>query len=435
MRYIVLILLTFSVFAQKSLTVVAVGEADVVKDKILIEKAFFENIDPKTQASLERDLNVVRNDLRFYPNYFDVTKRSISKNSFDVVDYDGYSAKGINFLVRVQLVKNDSENLLSYTVYNIAAKDKIYDDSLAYTEKREQMHEISFNVFKNIVGKEPIFKSKIVFVSDRNGSQRAKELYMMDFDGANLKQLTRHGGLVISPSVSPSGDKVIYSLIDERKGGRKNINLMQLDLTTMKSKIISRRKGINSGATFSSDGNSLFLTLSHQGNAEIYKMDLATKKLERLTKHFAPDVDPSVTADGTLMSFLSGRPGKAMIYTMDPRGLEKNLKRISYVGDFNATPRFSPDGKEIVFSSWLDNRFDLFRINSDGSGLGRLTKDFGSNEDPDYSKDGQFIIFTSQRVISRSKAEQNVYIMDRNGKILGPLTRKFGNCISPRWLN
>jgi len=136
-----------------------------------------------------------------------------------------------------------------------------------------------------------------------------------------------------------------------------------------------------------------------------------------------------------MMTFLSDRAGKAMIYTSDPNGEERNVKRISFVGQFNATPRFSPDGKEIVFSSWLDNSFDLFRIASDGSGLSRLTKEFGSNEDPSYSNDGEFITFTSQRIISRIKADQNIYIMDREGAVLGAVTHGFGNCISPRWYN
>jgi TolB protein len=124
-----------------------------------------------------------------------------------------------------------------------------------------------------------------------------------------------------------------------------------------------------------------------------------------------------------------------MIYTLDPRKTESNVNRISFVGQFNATPRFSPDGKEIVFSSWLDNSFDLFRIDSSGQGLSRLTKDFGSNEDPTYSNDSEFIAFTSQRIISRIKIDQNIYIMDRDGGVLGAITSGFGNCTSPRWYN
>ena len=122
-----------------------------------------------------------------------------------------------------------------------------------------------------------------------------------------------------------------------------------------------------------------------------------------------------------------------MIYTMDPSSLEKSVKRISYVGKFNATPRFAPDGKTIVFSSWLDNRFDLFRLSSNGKELYRLTKDFGSNEDPTFSVDGEFIAFHPLGLFPGARPTKNIYIMSDEGKIWGKITSNFGNCITPRW--
>ena len=208
---------------------------------------------------------------------------------------------------------------------------------------------------------------------------------------------------------------------------------MVYDTKTGQSRLVSSRAGINSGAVFLPGGEEIILTLSHSGNAELYQMNLATKKLKRLTRDGAPDVDPSINVDGTLLTFLSARHGKPMIFTLDPSGLEKKVKQISFVGQFNATPRFSPDGKEIVFASWLDNRFDLFRVNAKGTGLSRLTKNFGSNEDPTYSNDGEFIAFTSQRVMSSTRAVKKIYIMDRYGEILGSITDDYGNCMTPRW--
>ena len=122
-----------------------------------------------------------------------------------------------------------------------------------------------------------------------------------------------------------------------------------------------------------------------------------------------------------------------MIYAMNMNGIEKGVRRISFVGDFNATPRFSPKGDEIVFSSWLDNRFDLFKISFDGKNLYRLTKDFGSNEDPSFSPDGELIAFTSQRIISDSEDSKNIYLMNSEGEILKKITDKQGHCQSPRW--
>jgi TolB protein len=288
--------------------------------------------------------------------------------------------------------------------------------------------------YQKITGRESIFKSKIVFVSDKNarGRDYIKELYMMDFDGGNQIQLTNHRATVVSPAISNDKNLIVYTLISKR-GKTKTNDLFLLDLRTSKSIMISSFPGINSGAVFLPGDEKILLTLSKSGNSEIYELDLKSKALRQITQHWAEDVDPSITEDGKQMAFLSSRSRKAEIFTADPSSAEKSVKRISYVGKFNATPRFSPDGKEIVFSSWLDERFDLFRITADGTGLVRLTKDFGSNEDPTYSPDGEFIAFTSQRILSRSKAIQNVYIMDKDGEILGQITEDMGNCIGPRW--
>jgi TolB protein len=230
--------------------------------------------------------------------------------------------------------------------------------------------------------------------------------------------------------------KIVYSLIKNQTSGRgRNVDLYILELATGAKTLISSKQGINSGAVFTPDGVNILLTQSYSGSADIYEVNLATKIERKITKHYAADVDPSINEAGTLMTFLSDRAGKAMVYTANPKGVESNVNRISFVGQFNATPRFSPDGSQIAFASWVDNTFDIYRINSNGQGLVRLTKDFGSNEDPTFSNDGEFILFSSQRILSRSKAVQNLYIMDADGEIITAVTEGFGNCISPRWSN
>lgn len=421
--------LLFAVFFQTQafaqLTIVAVGKANVEQDKVFIADAIVNGGDKKAAQNI---VDVMRNDFGFYKKSFHVEKGkgSLSPNWSD------WQTQGYAFAM--QLVVEQSA--MSLKVYKVSDRAEIANDvAVAGSSNiRTQAHLFSQTAYKAITGKDSIFQSKILFVSDRDGnnSDQVKELYIMDFDGHNKKRLTNHRGTVISPEISHDGKQVLYSLID---GGKKvrNVNLFVMDIETGQSRLLSNKKGINSGAIFMPDNEHIALTLSHTGSADIYVMNLQTKALRRLTKHYAPDVDPSINKDGTLMTFLSGRTGAAMIYTMDPNGVEKDVKRISYVGQYNATPRFSPDGKEIAFSSWLDNRFDIFRIGSDGLNLSRLTKDFGSNEDPTYSPDGQFIAFSSQRVLSRTSAVQNIYIMDRDGEILGSITENYGNCITPRW--
>ncbi len=431
-----------AVFAQDdNLTIVAVGEATLEKDKMVIQDAYTGGGLSAAQKNAASELvKLMRNDFSFYQKKFFLVEAAPNNTAFrQTTNYDYWNSKGVRYLGTATVDKAAGDNMKVTVVFeDIKNKKQIYNNSMTTTIAgiRRVGHEMANAVYKHVVGKNSIFTSKIVFVSDRNtrGRKTVKEIYMMDFDGKNVNQITNHGGIVMSPSMSSDGRYLVYSLISNAKGKRNN-DLYLMDMRTKSASILSNREGVNSGAVFLSGGKKIALTLTVSGNAEIYEMDVDSKELRKITNHFSADVDPSITADGTLMTFLSDRPGKAMIYTMDPRGTESNVKRISFVGQFNATPRFSPDGKEIVFSSWLDNSFDLFRISSDGQGLSRLTKDFGSNEDPSYSNDGEFIAFTSQRVLSRVKIDQNIYIMDRDGGILGAITAGFGNCISPRWYN
>ncbi len=436
-------LVTFSrvAFSQiDNLTVVAVGEATLEKDKMLFLDPFF--LGPVTsgqKSAAEEMVKLFRNDFSFYQKKFFLLEASPNTTSFrPPINYDLWSLKNIRYLGSVSFERNGDNLLANVVIEDIKLRKQIFNNTISTNiiNMRQNAHTISDIIYKQIVGKQSIFKSKIVFVSDRNskGSKTVKEVYMMDYDGKNVVQLTNHGGIAISPSMSQDGSKLIYSLISSSNNKRSH-NLYLMDVKTKEAQVISQKEGVNSGAVFLPGGHKIALTLTMSGNAEIYEMDLDSKNLRKITNHFSSDVDPSITHDGNLMTFLSDRSGKAMIYTLDPNGEEKSVKRISFVGQFNATPRFSPDGKEIVFSSWLDKSFDLFRLASDGSGLTRLTKEFGSNEDPTYSNDGEFVAFTSQRIISKVKADQNIYIMDRDGAIIGSITQGFGNCTSPRWYN
>lgn len=443
-KFILVLLFSFlalNVFGQtENLTVVAVGEATLEKDKMIFQDPYIQSSLSNAQKSaVDEFVKLLRNDFSFYQKkFFVVEAQPNTTTAKPAINYDVWSAKNVRYLGAVSVDRSGNLIRFNVTLEDIKQRKQIFSSTITagIDNLRRTGHEIANEMYKKIVGKDSIFKSRMVFVSDRNSKagKTVKEVYIMDFDGKNVNQLTSHGGIAISPALSSDGSKLIYSLISNA-AGKRNHNLYLMDMKTKETQIISQRDGINSGAVFLEGNQKIALTLTVSGNAEIYELNLETKALRKITNHFSSDVDPSFTKDNRLMTFLSDRSGRAMIYTMDPAGEERAVKRISFVGQFNATPRFSPEGQEIVFSSWLDNNFDLFRIAADGSGLTRLTKDFGSNESPTYSNDGEFIAFSSQRVISRVKADQNIYIMDRDGQILGAITQGFGNCLSPRWYN
>ena len=428
---IFLMTLSFFVSAQES-TIVAVGDPTPDQTQVGIKTFSSKKIPVKLYKLLDSVKKTLIRDFSFYRKNFQLVDLTRVKGEAPALDY----------LLELTLLdlgpkKSVTSTYLQLNLKKGVERKVVWSDKVNYFNPRDRqsLHRISDKLYRFFTGSPSVFLSQIVFVSDRPSTRRKKikELYMMDFDGKNLRRLTRHRAMIIGPAISPDKSKIVYTLIKNR-GRIKRNELRLYDVRTRRDRLILGRKGINSGAVFTHDGTGLYLSLSFQGNTEIYNYDLKTRRTRRITKHFAVDVDPSINNREDQMAFLSSRSGSAMIYTLDPRSTEKDVKRISFVGKFNATPRFSPDGKEMIFSSWSENNvFDLYRINSNGTNLVRLTRSFGSNESPSYAPDGQLVVFSSQRVLSSRKAVQNLYVMDRDDEILGPILENFGNCISPRW--
>lgn len=429
--------------ASNAVPVFAVGQAQDEVAKVgfsTFSKSGLSSAQQKVLVELE---TLLKNDFAFYKHRFESV---LITDPISAPLWDAWAGNGYQYVVGLKASGSGAGVEVSAEVWNIAQRKSAGTTSVkaSGTSVRDQGHKFANSIYKIMTGKDSIFQAKIVFVSDRSsfGKDTRKELYAMDFDGRRVERLTFFNSTVISPAVSPDNTKVMFSLIQDHRsmGNRKQIQTKNIDLkeytfSTKKFATIANNPGVNSGGVYSADGKSIYFTMTTSGNADIYEMSLSGGKPRKITTHYGEDVDPTVTADGSRMSFLSSRPGRAHIYLADPRGTEKDIKRISFVGQFNATPRFSPDGKEIVFVSWVDNNFDLYKIDSQGSNLVRLTKDFGSNEEPWWSPDGEFIIFTSQRVLNRREALQDIYIMNREGEVLGQLTQGFGRCFSPRWSN
>lgn len=414
--------------------VVPVGEATFEKVELFIDDS---------SCNCENLTKIIKEDLGLYKNFFNLENNKVTSSMVVVL-----RKEGLEEIQKTQSVLSDKnkpnenqpnvgENKIFVDLFNKDAASPFYSSShsLNFEKPRWDGHEISGMIFEAITKKEHIFHSKIVFISDQGNLKsrlKFKQVFISDFDGHNIRKVTNIQGHILSPAVSNDGKKLVYSLIDSTNS-KSNVQLRILDLGTSEDKVLSNLSGINSGAVFLPGDKELVLTLSHSGNAEIYKLNLLSKKITPLTNHWAADVDPSVSRNGDKLVFLSSRPGKPMIYASSMNGIEKSVRRISFVGEFNATPRFSPSGGEIVFSSWLDNRFDLFKISFDGKNLSRLTKDFGSNEDPSFSPDGEFIAFTSQRILDSNKERKDIYLMDKDGEILRKLDRLKGKSQSPRW--
>jgi len=375
----------------------------------------------------------VVNDLSFMdlfqflsPSAFieDSGKAGLTIGTFKLTDW---TSIGAEFLVKATLRSEGSNLTLEAYLYDTHGSKQILAKRYvaAQREAKTVGHTLANNIVEALTGLPGVFQTKIAMTCDRT---RKKEIYVMNFDGTDVKQITNHRSTAFAPAWSPDGTRIAYSLYTRHRNNIKNMDLYEFDFGTESFRMLSNRRGINSGAAYSPDGRTIALTMSFLGDPAIFALDPAKKEVTRMTKSFGTDVDPSWSPDGKSIAFVSSRTGKPMIFSQNSDG--SRVQRLTYAGIYNATPTWSPRNNKIGFAGWLDRHFDIFIMNPDGTNIERLTKDQGNNEDPHFSPDGNFIVFSSNRT-----GQQNIYVMNIDGTFVKRLTYGLGNCVTPKWSN
>jgi len=280
---------------------------------------------------------------------------------------------------------------------------------------RLMAHKMTDEILK-IYGEKPLFASKIVFISNRNGND---ELYMMDYDGHSQTRLTFNKTRDYMPAWSVDGKKVAYT---SYRG--VNAGLYLLDLYEGKITQIST-KGTNFSPSFSPDGKKLAFCSTMDGNAEIYGASSDGKNIKRLTFNKAIDTAPSWSPTSREIAFTSSRGGTPQIYIMDAEG--SNLRRVSFGGSYHDAPAWSPAGNRIAYVSRVDQIFDIYVLNLRTREITKLTESNARNESPCWSPDGRHLIFSSNL-----SGSIQLYTIDYDGANLRRLTSKGENKL-PDW--
>ncbi|MBN1141648.1 MAG: PD40 domain-containing protein, partial [Deltaproteobacteria bacterium] len=292
-----------------------------------------------------------------------------------------------------------------------------------YSGRREDVramaHAFADQVLKALTGTIGAFKAKIAFIDDRTGF---KELYLMDVDGTSPLRLTDHRTLVLNPDFSPLGKELIFT---SYRGG--NPDLVRMEVYTGREARVSARKGLNIGGRFRPpEGREIALTLSEDGNSDIFIIGTDGRLRRRLTSNWGIDVDPSWSPDGERIAFVSDRLGNPHLFVLEVAGGQE--KRITQAGNYNVTPAWSPDGERIAFSRLENGRFDIYTIRPDGSDERRLTFGPGNKEHPRWSPDGRFLVYSSTQGEKRG-----IYVMRADGSGGRRISDGVGNGYHPAW--
>jgi len=397
----------------------------------------FEYLDSGDDLSgmVRKITDVLSNDLRI-SGIFDVRAPGLNVDLLKDEKFGDHDA--VNYSQWVSLLKVDGlvkggyryrrdpktkSTLLSIDVYfyDLTIKSPILGKryEAGVEDARRIVHRIGNDIVYKLTGERGIFDTKIAFSSKRG---KYKHLYVIDFDGANLRQMTRGPFIDFSPTWSPDGKYLAFTSISPADS---SVKLNALSLHDGQKKLISGFSGLNTAAAWSADGQNLAFVLTKDGNPEIYVQN-RQGTLTRLTKNWSIDTEPTWSPDGKWIAFVSDRAGSPQIYIMDEKG--GNVRRLTYEGNYNTSPAWSPRGDKIVYTSLNNGDIDLCLISPDGSGNRFMTRGAGRNESPSWSPDGRLIAFFSNRLNT-----SQIFVMEANGSNVRRLTMSKGEFSDPAW--
>lgn len=305
------------------------------------------------------------------------------------------------------------------------AIQKIYRGAATDSDARRLAHQFADDIIAFLSGGQPgIAQTKIAYVSGRSGN---KEIWMMDYDGANQQQLTHVKSIALTPRWSPDASRIAFTCYVPYRG----VTSAQICIYSAASnRLIAfpRYRGTNSSPAWSPDGSQIAFMSSQNGDPEIYVADANGAKLHRIT--FAAGVSTSPTWNpktGRQMVFVSDRGGSPVLYLSDSDGAnvqKLDLPDMGYVID----PAWSPNGQLLAFS-WRrpSGNYDIYVMDIVSRQLVELTKDEARNERPSWAPDGRHIVFESTRTGTRE-----IWSMLADGSQPHQLTFQ-GENESPNW--
>ncbi|MEJ2689165.1 MAG: protein TolB, partial [Deltaproteobacteria bacterium] len=249
-------------------------------------------------------------------------------------------------------------------------------------------------VIYKLTGEQGVALSLISFVGNSSGK---KEIYVSDILGEDIRQVTKHHYLAVSPRFSPNAHKLAYTSYH-----RGNPNLYITDLSQTTTRCISWRPGLNLAPAFSPDGSRMIFTMSKNGESDLYlaKANAPARQevtiLGQLTRHSGLNVSPTWSPDGKEVAFVSDRGGSPQIYVMDMG--TKHVRRLTFEGNYNTSPSWSPKGDLIAYAGQAGGVYQLFTIAAKGdTPATQITNSWGSYESPSWSPDGRQIVFSRKR--------------------------------------
>lgn len=271
---------------------------------------------------------------------------------------------------------------------------------------RQAAHEISDIILAKLTGTRGAFATRLAYIYESgDGLARLYKLMISDSDGHAPIVLLSSRAPLMSPRFSPDGTEIVYVTFEGKKS-----QIVRQNIQTGKRTLVTKEQGINSSPAWSPDGQRIAMVLSKDGNPEIYFKDLRSQQLTRVTNNASIDTEPAWSPNGQAIYFTSNRSGTPQLYRINLNN--GKINRVTTAGKYSAGAAISPNGQKIAISRNLSGKFVVGTVNAQTGQFRGVSQGF-IDETPRFSPNGKMLIFTS---VKNNKAVLKIVNIDGSGE-------------------
>jgi TolB protein len=279
------------------------------------------------------------------------------------------------------------EPFVSTELTNFDLGDKIYAGLFICSHDADVMETA---IFRDVRIVRPV-KDGFVPYKDFIGSV----LEILDVHSGKLEHIYESAQPFEAPNWTRDGSSLIYNISGRAEGWGQ---LNRFDLGTRKSSSLNTNPNDrnNNDHVLSFDGTMLGISdqsQDHGGQSCIFTLPVQGATPKRITP-LTPSYLHGWSPDGKFLVFTGGRTNKYDIYKIPSDGSGAEI-RLTDAAGLNDGPEYSPDGKYIYFNSSRTGKMQIWRMKPDGSDQEQITKDTYNNWFPHISPDGKWIVIIS----------------------------------------
>jgi TolB protein len=273
---------------------------------------------------------------------------------------------------------------------------------------------------------------QLLFYSYRN--QRT-DLYVMNIDDGAVKRLVASGGASTSPAWSPDEQWIAYGAMHQPNTGLYIVRPDGSELKRLTDFPILE-------IVWSPDSQQIAFVANCENNCDIYVVTISTGRVRQLTHNGLIDAYPVWSPDSRQLAFISNRSMSFELYVINIDCDETRLggcttQRLTQNRAADSFPAWSPDGKQIAFSSDRSGNYEVYTVAADcfhavkgcAEAVTQITNRNSTDIVPIWSDDGQQIAFLA----ADHTAHFDVYVVDIASKVTRLLLRKLPNDGTVAW--